>query len=63
MFPLSVIVTLIICAVPLCLAIALGLVFSGVSTAVAATVGVGLFLASTSFISMQLVVANTRKSS
>lgn len=63
MFPLSVVVTLIICAIPLCLGVAFALVFSGFSTAFAAAVGIGLFLLSTSFISMQLVVANMRKAS
>lgn len=60
MFPLSVIVTLVICAIPLCLGIAFALVFSGVSTPIATAVGVGLFLLSTGFISRQLVIANTR---
>lgn len=63
MFPLSVIVTLVICAIPLCLGVAFALVFSGASTALAAAVGIGLFLFSTSFISMHLVVANVRKTS
>lgn len=63
MFPLSVIITLIICAIPLCLAIAFALVFNGVSTTVAAAVGIGVFLISVGLLSKFLVISNVKNSS
>lgn len=63
MFPLITIITILICAVPLCLAISFLFLYSGWSTAIAVAVGITLFVVSTTVIIRNLVLKNNRAAS
>lgn len=61
MFPLIAALTILICAVPLCLAISFLFLYSGWSFGIAAGVGITLFVVSTSVIIRGLVIRNNQK--
>lgn len=60
MFPLIAIITILICAVPLCLAISFLVLYNGFPFALAAGVGVLLFVVSTTVIIKNLVLKNNQ---
>lgn len=63
MFPLITIITILICAVPLCLAISFLFLYTGWSIGIAAGVGIALFVVSTGIIIRNLVLKNIKATS
>ena len=62
MFPLIMILVVLICAVPLCLAVGFFFLYSGWPVGVAAAIGLLLFLGTTLMIIRGLVLKNARNS-
>lgn len=60
MFKLFAVLTVAICAVPLCLALTLGLKIAEWPDAVAYGAGIAAFVLSTGIISSRLIIANAR---
>lgn len=63
MFPLITILTILICAVPLCLAISFLVLYSGWPFSLAVAVGITLFVVSTTVIIRGLVLKNIKPAS